>query len=242
MVIAQRRGPHSLDRVGLAGCEAMADDGAVWAIVLAGGSGRRFGGRPKQFEEIGGLRMVDRTVGAARRTCDGVVLVLPPGTTWDGEPVDALTEGGDHQSESLRAGLAKLPAAAGIAVVADPAHPLASDALFTAVIDAVRGGADGAVPAVPALEVIQRVRDGRVVETLPKHDLVLVQSPSAFRVATLRDLHAGKPRPVDNSGLLVEHGHHVVTVPGDPANLHVTTPHELELARKLTSDAEGTAS
>jgi 2-C-methyl-D-erythritol 4-phosphate cytidylyltransferase len=210
--------------------------GTVWAIVLAGGAARRFGGRAKQFEHVGGVPMVARTVAAARRTCDGVVLVLPPGRTWTGEPVDAVVEGGDHQSESLRSGLAAVPADAAILAVADPAHPLASDALFEAVVAAVRGGADGAVPVIPVLEVVQRVRDGQVVETLPKDDLVLTQTPQAFRADVLRAVHADRPRPVENSGLLVERGHRVVTVSGDVGNVHVTTPQELAIAERLVLD------
>ncbi|OLT21257.1 hypothetical protein BJF78_34480 [Pseudonocardia sp. CNS-139] len=163
-----------------------------------------------------------------------MALVLPPGRPWDGDPVDTVAEGGDHQSESLRAGLATLPSDAEIAVVADPAHPLASDALFRAVISAVRAGADGAVPVMPILEVVQRVGNGRVLDTVPKNDLVLTQSPHAFRVNVLRVLHADRPRPPENSGLLVENGHQVVTVPGEPDNLHVTTPAELEVVRRLT--------
>lgn len=211
-------------------------NGDVWAIVLAGGASRRYGERPKQFETVGGVRMVDRTVAAARRTCDHVALVLPPGHVWDGEPVDTLAVGGDHQSESLRSGLATLPVDAAIAVIADPAHPLASDALFTAVIDAVRAGADGAVPVVPILEVIQRVHDGRVVDTVPKTDLVITQSPHAFRVPVLRAAHADRPRPPENSSLLVGLGHRVVTVPGEAGNLHVTTPAERALVHRLTLD------
>ncbi|MHA6623875.1 IspD/TarI family cytidylyltransferase [Pseudonocardia sichuanensis] len=210
-------------------------DGPIWAVVLAGGAARRFGDRPKQFERVGGMRMVDRTVAAARRTCDGVALVLPPGHEWTGEPVDALAEGGDHQSESLRAGLATVPADAAVAVVADPAHPLASDALFRSVIAAVRDGADAAVPVVPILEVVQRVGGGRVLETLPKDDLVLTQTPQAFRAEVLRDVHADRPRPVENSGLLVERGYRVVTVAGDVRNVHVTTRAELAIAESLTS-------
>jgi 2-C-methyl-D-erythritol 4-phosphate cytidylyltransferase len=205
----------------------------VWAIVLAGGVSRRFGERSKQFEHVGGVPMVARTVAAARRTCDGVVLVLPPGQAWTGDPVDAVTAGGDHQSESLRAGLAAVPADAAIVTVADPAHPLAADALFGAVVEAVRGGADGAVPVIPILEVVQRVRDGQVVETLPKDDLVLTQTPQAFRADVLRAVHADHPRPVENSGLLVERGYRVVTVSGDVGNVHVTTPQELAIAESL---------
>lgn len=204
----------------------------VWAIVLAGGTGARFG-RLKQLAELSGSRLVDHTVGAARRTCDRVALVLPAGVEWDGEPVDALAVGGDHQSESLRSGLGAVPGDAGILVLADPAHPLAADRLFTDAIAAVRAGADGAVPVVPMLEVVQRVVDGVVVETLPKQDTVITQSPQAFRADVLRAAHAGAPRPVENSGMLAALGHRVVTVPGDPANLHVATAEDLAVVRRL---------
>lgn len=204
----------------------------VWAIVLAGGTGTRYG-RLKQLEDLGGSRLVDHTVAAARRTCDRVALVLPPGVPWDGAPVDVLATGGGHQAESLRNALAAVPDRAGILVLADPAHPLAADRLFTDVVGAVRGGADGAVPVVPMLEVVQRVHDGVVVETLPKQDTVLAQSPQAFRAGVLRAAHAGAPRPVENSGMLAALGHRVVTVPGDPANLHVATVEDLAVVRRL---------
>ena len=51
---------------------------SVWAIVVAAGSGLRFG-RPKQFELVAGRSVLGRSVDAARSRCDGVVVVLPPG-------------------------------------------------------------------------------------------------------------------------------------------------------------------
>ncbi|ANY06825.1 hypothetical protein AFB00_11580 [Pseudonocardia sp. HH130630-07] len=207
-------------------------DDEVWAIVLAGGRGTRYG-RLKQLDELAGIRLVDHTVAAARRTCDRVALVLPPGVVWDGEPVDRLAEGGDHQSASLRAGLTVVPRSAGILVLADPAHPLAADRIFTDAIAEVRAGADGAVPVVPMLEVVQRVLDGVVVETLPKDDTWIAQSPQAFRAGVLRAAHADAPRPVENSGMLAALGHRVVTVAGDPGNLHVATEEDLAVVRRL---------
>lgn len=201
--------------------------GPVWAIVLAAGGARRFGPRSKQFERIAGQRMIDRTVSVARAACDHVVLVLPPGHGWDGPPVDVVVAGGDHRAESMRAGIAALSPDAEIAVVADPAHPLAPLHLFASVIDRVRAGADGAVPVIPIHDIVQRVRDGRVVETLPKEDLVITQSPHAYRVSALRAVHADRPCTVEDSALLVDGGYRVETVPGEFANLHVTTPHEL---------------
>lgn len=206
--------------------------GPVWAVVLAGGRSTRYG-RLKQLEDLAGRRLVDHTVASARRTCDGVVLVLPDGVVWDGEPVDALAVGGDHQSESLRAGLAVVPDDAGIIVTTDPAHPLAQDRLYDDVIRAVRAGADGAVPVAPMLEVVQRVVGDRVVEVLPKAGTVIAQAPEAFRADVLRELHLSRPRPVENTSLLVAAGFSVVTVPGHPANLHVATAEDLDVVRRI---------
>jgi 2-C-methyl-D-erythritol 4-phosphate cytidylyltransferase len=202
-------------------------DREVWAIVLAAGSGHRFGVGQKQFALVGGVRAVDRTVETARRVCDHVVVVLPPGQVWDGVAVDAVARGGEHGSDSVRAGLAELPSEPAIAVICDPAHPLASEAVFDAVVTAVQQGADGAVPSIPMHDVIQRVEDGRVVATIPKAGLVVTQSPQAFRSEVLREVHAGRPMPAENSGMVVDAGYHVVSVAGDATNLHVTTPDEL---------------
>ncbi|MDQ2678295.1 MAG: NTP transferase domain-containing protein, partial [Actinomycetota bacterium] len=50
----------------------------VWCIVVAGGSGRRFGGA-KQWADLAGSRVVDRSVATAAAACDGVVVVVPSG-------------------------------------------------------------------------------------------------------------------------------------------------------------------
>ncbi|MDN5920389.1 MAG: 2-C-methyl-D-erythritol 4-phosphate cytidylyltransferase [Pseudonocardia sp.] len=228
---ATRVDGHPIEEKGMTHC-----DGPSWAIVLAGGRGARFG-RLKQFESLDGMRLVDHTVSAARRTCDRIVLVLPAGVDWDGERVDALAVGGDHQSESLRAALAEVPDDAQVLLVTDPAHPLAPDRVYTDVIAAVRAGADGAVPVLPMLDVVQRVVDGQVVATIPKDGTVITQTPQAFRASVLRSAHAGRPRPVENSGLLVDLGHRVVTVRGDPANLHVATDDDLAALRRLARPA-----
>src|SRR5207253_1205874 len=99
--------------------------------------------------------------------------------------------GGATRSESVRNGLAAVPDDVEVIVVHDAARPLASAALFDAVIDAVRGGADGAVPGISVVDTVKRVKDGRVVETLDRTTLVAVQTPQAFRAAALRAAHAG---------------------------------------------------
>ncbi len=204
--------------------------GAVWAIVVAAGRGARFGAA-KQFAELGDARVVDHAVDAARRACDAVVLVLAPGVEWAGARVDAVVPGGATRSASVRAGLASVPDNAEVVVVHDAARPLAGDALFTAVIDAVRDGADAAVPAVPVVDTVKRVDGTRIVETVARDDLVAVQTPQAFAAACLRAAHAGSPDASDDAALVEAAGGEVVVIAGDPRNLKITGPDDLLVAR-----------
>jgi len=221
----------------------------VWAIVLGGGSGARFGAA-KQFESLGGVTLLARSVTAASTVCEGVVVVVPDGLRPADllEPTDlpaptdlrepaaklVIATGGAHRAASVRSGLAAIPADAEIIVVADAAHPLASPALFAAVVDAVRAGAGGALPGLPLTEVIAKVADdGSRVGGLPRDGHVLVQMPQAFRAGLLRAAHANGADGVEDSTMVAALGARVVVVPGDPVNLHVTTPAELDLARRL---------
>jgi 2-C-methyl-D-erythritol 4-phosphate cytidylyltransferase len=204
----------------------------TWAIVVAGGSGARFGG-PKQFHELGDARLVDRAVATALRASDGVVVVLPAGVSWDGPPVDAAVVGGATRSASVRAGLDAVPAGAEIVVVHDAARPLASDALFAAVVDAVRAGADGAVPGVPVADAIKRVAGNRVLETVSRDDLVAVQTPQAFRAAVLRRAHAEGADGPDDAALVEAIGGSVVVVPGEAANVKITAPEDVAVVESL---------
>jgi len=206
----------------------------VWAIILAAGSGMRFGG-VKQFMSLDGRRLVDVVVDTAASVCDEVVVVLPAGVEWDGSPVAAMTEGGSTREASVRCGLAAVPSTVGIVVVHDAAHPLASPALFRTVIAAVRTGVDGAVPGLALSETLKRVAGGRSVANVARHDLVMIQTPHAFGTEALRRAHARGGDATDDSVLVEAAGGIVAVVPGDPRNIHVTNAGELEMARRLAN-------
>lgn len=204
----------------------------MWCIVLAGGSGSRFGG-PKQFERLGARRLVDRVVDTAAATCDAVVVVLPALVRWDGAPVAAAVTGGTTRHASVRNGLAAVGRDASIVVVHDAAHPLAGPHLFGAVIDAVRVGWDAAAPVLPVTEAIKRVVDDQIVASVSREGLVLTQTPNAFRAEVLRRAHAEQGEAVEDTILVEAMGGRIAAVAGDVRNLHVSTPAELELAARL---------
>jgi 2-C-methyl-D-erythritol 4-phosphate cytidylyltransferase len=206
----------------------------VWTIVVAGGAGSRMG-RPKQYEQVGSRRVIDHAAEAARAVSDGVIVVVPA--------ADVTTEGGvaggATRSASVRAGLAAVPPSATIICVHDAARPFASAELFTAVIAAVSGGADAAIPGVAVTDTIKRIDDdGIVVDTPPRSALVAVQTPQAFRASVLRAAHASGCDATDDAALVELCGGRVVVVAGEPNNRKITHPDDLAWAREL-AEKEG---
>jgi 2-C-methyl-D-erythritol 4-phosphate cytidylyltransferase len=210
----------------------------VWVVVLAGGSGQRFGS-VKQFADLAGRRVVDWSVAVARSVADGVVLVLPASDVPDEAlPGVVVVPGGDTRASSVRAGLAAVPLSAEVVVVHDAARPLATAELFQSVIDVVRDEehpVDGVVPALPVSDTVKRVVDHRVVATLSRHDLVAVQTPQAFRATVLRRAHAEGGEATDDAALIEAIGATIGVVPGDPANMKLTTATDLAVATALVS-------
>jgi 2-C-methyl-D-erythritol 4-phosphate cytidylyltransferase len=214
---------------------------SVWAILVAAGRGERLGlDRPKAFARIRDepllaepLRRLDSS-----SWIDGIVLVAPPG--WE-EPAILLAEeegcgkvhacvaGGETRSDSVRAGLAEVPADALVVLVHDAARPLVTDEVVERVLAPLSEGWDGVVPGLRVGDTLKRVGpDGRVEETVSRDGLWAVQTPQAFVAETLRRAQAGASDATDCAGLVEAAGGRVKVVDGDPRLLKVTSEADLE--------------
>jgi 2-C-methyl-D-erythritol 4-phosphate cytidylyltransferase len=218
-------------------------DPRATAVVLAAGAGRRLGADlPKAFLTLGDrpILTVAAAAAAASPAIEALVVTVPAGyenvaaeCVVDLPLPSTIVVGGPTRQASVRAALRELRDRAGIVVVHDAARPFAPPALFTEVVAAVAAGADGAVPVIPVTDTVKRVFDGRVVATVERSELVLAQTPQAFRLQALLDAHsradeAGSER-TDDAGL-VETVAVVVTVAGDPMNVKITTMFDLARA------------
>jgi len=202
---------------------------STWAIVVAGGSGERFGQR-KQYLALGSERVLDWALRSAAERSDGVVLVVPADAVDQAEPLaTVVVAGGTTRSASVRAGLAAVPADATTIVVHDAARPVPVPGVWDRVLAAVAAGADAAVPAVPLSDTLREVAGG----TVDRHRFVAVQTPQAFQAAALRAAHASGPDGPDDASLVEAVGGRVVVVDGDPANIKITTPIDLSVAELL---------
>jgi 2-C-methyl-D-erythritol 4-phosphate cytidylyltransferase len=214
---------------------------SVWAILVAAGRGERLGlDRPKAFAKLGDepllaepLRRLD-----ASQWVDGIVVVAPPG--WE-EPAILLAEeegcdkvracvtGGATRSDSVRAGLAEVPADALVVLVHDAARPLVTDQVVERVLAPLSEGWDGVVPGLPVGDTLKRVgSDGGVQETMARDGLWAVQTPQAFATEVLRRAQANGAEATDCAGLVEAAGGRVKIVEGDPRLLKVTSAADLE--------------
>jgi 2-C-methyl-D-erythritol 4-phosphate cytidylyltransferase len=222
------------------------------AILVAAGRGERMGAaRPKAFLVLGGRPLLLRAAHAFEATAEvaGIVAVVPPGeeaATRDllrlVPKLKAVVAGGATRQDSVRAGLAALPVDfEGIVLVHDAARALVEPALIAAVARAA-AETGAAIPVLPLVDTIKRVREGRVTETLDRAELAAAQTPQGFRRALLVQAYERAARDqaaVTDEAMAVERlGHAVAAVPGSARNLKITTPHDLAWAEQLLDGRE----
>ncbi len=148
-----------------------------------------------------------------------------------------VVHGGAERQDSVRLGLTALDPTSEIVAIHDAARPfLDREILDRSIETAVIYG--GALVAVPTRDTIKRVgEEGTVVETLPRQQLWLAQTPQTFRVPLIREAHARALAEgvvvTDDAALLERLGKVVKIVPGSYRNFKITTPEDLQVAEAL---------
>ena len=211
---------------------------SVVVIIPAAGTGSRFGsGLPKQFQSLAGKPLVQHVIERFLLDENVTRVVVPVAevllaSVKNSERV-TFVAGGATRQQSVIHGLAEADEAELIAVH-DAARPLFSPAIFHAVIAGARE-VGAALPVVPVTDTIHVMNeDATVARTLDRAMLGSAQTPQCFRAEILRDVLQRAAREgiegTDEAGLAVRFGYTVRGVPGDPRNLKITVPEDLELA------------
>lgn len=218
----------------------------VSAIIAAAGQGVRLGGDwPKQFLSLGGRPILERSVDVFMLSdrITEVVVAVPPDAVEDVpeylrgrvKPIQ-IVEGGARRQDSVARAFALVSGRADVVVIHDAARPLVSADLIRRAVDAaVEFGA--AIVALPASDTVKRGGADRIiVETLPRGEMFLAQTPQAFRVGILRDALAQANSSIeatDEAALAERAGHRVRLIDGDPRNIKITTLDDLAAAERL---------
>ena len=220
---------------------------ATYALIVAAGRGRRFGGTlPKQYLPLGGQSVLRHAVTAFARHpgVAGVQVVIrdEDRAVYDRAMADLTilppAAGGAERQDSVRLGLEALAAHAPARVlIHDGARPFPGAALIDRVIAAL-DRAPAAIPALPLGDTIKRVADGVIRETVDRAQLWRAQTPQGFDFPAILAAHRAAAGHVltDDAAVAEASGMMPIVVAGNEDNLKVTTEHDLAAAeRRLAS-------
>jgi len=213
------------------------DKNRTVALIVAAGSGSRMGGGiPKQYRLVAGVPVIARAVDAlaGHPAIDAVHVVIGAGqdamlAAALGDRAVTSSPGGATRRESVRAGLEAIGPATRV-LIHDAARPFLPGAVIDRLLAAL-DAAEGAIPTLPVVDTLVRADGGTLGDTVSREGLARVQTPQAFRYATILAAHrswAGDAEPTDDAQVARAAGHIVLAVPGD-AMLEKLT-HEADFA------------
>ena len=223
-----------------------------FAVITAGGSGTRMKSKlPKQFIQIDGKPIIHRTIELFTQLDFPVeiILVLPHAyiDLWKEYYIKnnlifshIIVEGGLTRYHSVRAALAKVPDDVVVAVH-DGVRPIVPKELLTKLFKyKIDENCAGVVPVLPVVESLRKKiygEGGAVVGTQPvqREDFLIVQTPQVFDSTRLKLAYKRPYSPTftDESTVMESCGYNLDTIEGSKFNLKITTPEDLEFARRL---------
>ena len=216
------------------------------AIVVAAGSGTRLAaGTPKAFVRIDEHTVLRHALRGVLAASPAQVVVVAP----EGFEAAAVTElrdvgirdgvvvkGGDTRQKSVAAGLAALASGITTVLVHDAARALTPPEQITAVSDAVIPEV-GVIPALPVVNTLKKVAGTDVVAAVDRSELVAAQTPQGFPREALEHAYAAAAASgadyTDDAALFAAAGFAVRHITGSAAAFKITTPADLERARRL---------
>lgn len=220
-------------------------------------------GIPKQFLEISGTPILVRTLQVLRRTAfvRELILVAPSDyveetelllgrfglpryqkSLADEKPPElclSIVKGGAERQESVLNALKSMSSTCPYVLIHDGVRPFVSLRLLEDTWKAaISYGA--AIAAVPATDTVKRVCDHKVLETLSREKIWLVQTPQVFRREVIMEAYGAARKHgwtgTDDAALVERIGHPVAVVMGERSNIKVTTPEDLRWAEWFIGD------
>lgn len=218
-----------------------------YAIIVAGGSGSRFGSNtPKQFLPLAGRPVLMHTIDKFAAIGGTVIIVVLP-EAFVGWWADLCKEhafatphrvvtGGNSRFASVKNALATIRAAEGdLIAVHDGVRPLVSASLIEAIYSAA--AANGcAIPATAVTDSIRQVTDDAGSSAaLNRASLRAVQTPQTF---CAKKLIAAYDVPfsdtfTDDASVFEHAGYAIHLVDGEVNNIKITHPNDLVIAELL---------
>ena len=144
--------------------------------------------------------------------------------------------------DDMEAGLRALDPSLAWVVIHEAARPLAPPALLRAALDLAQQTDCDVITGGPVKETVKRLRDGLVVETLPRERMERAQTPYLFNRERLLAAHATLPPErdfPDEATLALAAGLPLRVLPGAPDNLRVTSAADLAVVAAVVASSPG---
>ena len=216
------------------------------AIIPAAGSGDRLGQSiPKSLVVINGKTLIQRAVESILPHVDEVIIAAPKdfeleisGLFSDNKKIKVIS-GGEVRSKSVAAALSQVNQNADYILVHDAARCFATQAQTMRVIDALLAGDHAVGPAIEVVDTIKVIDANNFAESTPsRSSLRAVQTPQGFSARILHRAHQSGNDATDDAALVEALGIAVRVVPGEPNAHKITTPADLEWAKRLAETNE----
>lgn len=227
------------------------------AVILAGGSGERFGqDGGKQLIDIAGRPTLTWSIAAFDAVDDiGEIVVVCPENRADEYRAKAIdpypfvtpitvAPAGASRQESAFSGLEYTSEDFEYVILHDGARPLISPDLILHTINTLKGtiDADGAIVATPAIDTLKVVENGTIMGTPDRRVFWNAQTPQVFRAGVYRRAHASALRDgfvgTDDSSLIERLGGKVLVVEGRRDNIKLTVPEDYAMMAAVIGSIE----
>ena len=222
-----------------------------YAIIVAGGSGKRFGSEvPKQFLPLEGKAVLMRTIEKFDQAGATIVVVLPAEhqQMWidmckeSNFPIThTIANGGKTRFESVKNGIAAIEnlCASDLVAVHDGVRPLASVEMINRCYDTAQQSGS-AIPVINPSDSIRQMLDDGSSKQLLRSSLRAVQTPQTFKAELLQGAYDVEESPLftDDASVVESAGHQVTLVEGEVTNIKITTPIDMIIASQIIADGE----
>ena len=218
------------------------------AIIVAAGSGARFGGEmPKQFLKIAGKPVVIHALERFEfcRQIDQIILVLPAAeienfrqitSRFDLKKLVKTVAGGATRAASVWNALSAIDAeSAEIVAIHDGARPLVTSAEIAETIEKARE-TGAACLVTKVTDTIKEISGDKITRTINRASLRRALTPQCFRYEILKRAFEAsdfKDAATDESFLVEQIGVAVSIVEGGAQNIKITHAEDLILAESL---------
>ena len=219
----------------------------VYAVILASGKGERMNcGFPKQFAEIKGKTIIERSIEAFEKNgkTDEIIIVSEPSSIErireivqkNGcKKVTKIVPGGAVRAESSSIGVNEITEDDAKVLIHDAARPLVSQRIIDDCITAL-DSCDAVNTAIKATDTIIETDGGMMRSTTERSRMMQVQTPQGFMVSTIKTAHEhakkeGFAGATDDCGIVFRYGlTEIRIVEGDRTNIKITYPEDIAIA------------